>query len=478
MRIRCAYTNENGPVCRSVSENFYADGSLASEAARRARRPLVSPRLLHVPGRAPLHAIRASAGADRRAPAGGPGRSRGRVPGRAPEEPAQRLPSVRWLRVVPRPVAAAAGPASPASPSPSTAALRIDSSSCRIHARKCFQQGTSPNLNGQSYADTLVVPPPPDEPYVRVIPLGGCGEIGRNMTLFETKDDIVAVDCGLMFPDEEMFGVDIVINDFSYLRDRRDKLRALLVTHGHEDHIGGIPYFLREFPKCPIVGTPLTLALIKAKLKEHKPGDLQLVKVEPGDTVTYGGISRRVHPHQPFAGRRVRDRDPHAVGRVLPHRRLQVRPDADRRRSSRLRCHRARRRRRRAVHARRFDERRAPGAHALRTHRRRGVLRTSSRARPGASSSRRSHRTCRASSKSSIRRSASAASSRFWAARSPTSCSIASELKYLDIPDGLVIKLSDVDSLPAGASRRDDDRVAGRTDVGADAPVASAIISC
>ena len=121
-------------------------------------------------------------------------------------------------------------------------------------------------MNGQPYADTLVVPPPPDEPYVRVIPLGGCGEIGRNMTLFETKDDIVAVDCGLMFPDEEMYGVDIVINDLSYLRDRRDKLKALLVTHGHEDHIGGIPYFLREFPKCPIVGTPLTLALIKASV--------------------------------------------------------------------------------------------------------------------------------------------------------------------------------------------------------------------
>ena len=158
-------------------------------------------------------------------------------------------------------------------------------------------------MNGQPYADTLVVPAAPDGPYLRVIPLGGCGEIGRNMTLLETRDDIIAVDCGLMFPDEEMFGVDIVINDFSYLRDRRDKLRGLLVTHGHEDHIGGIPYFLREFPRCPIVGTPLTLALIRAKLKEHKPGEVELVKVEPGDTVKYGAFSAEfIHINHSLAG--------------------------------------------------------------------------------------------------------------------------------------------------------------------------------
>jgi ribonuclease J len=158
-------------------------------------------------------------------------------------------------------------------------------------------------LNGQPYADTLVVPAAPSEPYVRVIPLGGCGEIGRNMTLIETNDDIVVVDCGLMFPDEEMFGVDIVINDFSYLRDRRDKLRALLVTHGHEDHIGGIPYFLREFPRCPIVGTPLTLALIRAKLKEHKPGEINTQKVEPGDKVTYGAFTAEfIHINHSLAG--------------------------------------------------------------------------------------------------------------------------------------------------------------------------------
>lgn len=171
------------------------------------------------------------------------------------------------------------------------------------HAPACSQQGLLPTLNGQSYPDTLVVPAPPDGDYLRVIPLGGCGEIGRNMTLFETRDDIIAVDCGLMFPDDEMFGVDIVINDFSYLRDRRDKLRALLLTHGHEDHIGGIPYFLREFPACPIVGTPLTLALVRAKMKEHKPGELGFITVEPGQTVRYGAFAADfIHINHSLAG--------------------------------------------------------------------------------------------------------------------------------------------------------------------------------
>jgi ribonuclease J len=151
--------------------------------------------------------------------------------------------------------------------------------------------------------DTLIVPAPPSEPYVRIVPLGGCGEIGRNMTVIETNDDMVAVDCGLMFPDDEMFGVDVVINDFSYVRERAHKFRGLLVTHGHEDHIGGIPYLLREFPDLPIAGTSLSIALIKAKSREHKLGDVAFKPVQPGDRITFGSIETEfIHITHSVAG--------------------------------------------------------------------------------------------------------------------------------------------------------------------------------
>ena len=106
------------------------------------------------------------------------------------------------------------------------------------------------------------------EPAVRLIPLGGLGEIGLNMMLIEFGDDLIAVDCGLMFPDDELPGIDYVIPDFTYLRARRDAFRGVVLTHGHEDHVGALPYLLREM-QAPVYGTPLTLALVSEKLREH-----------------------------------------------------------------------------------------------------------------------------------------------------------------------------------------------------------------
>src|SRR6187399_2021792 len=113
---------------------------------------------------------------------------------------------------------------------------------------------------------------------VRLIPLGGLGEIGLNMMLIERGDDVMAVDCGLMFPDDELPGVDYVIPDFTYLRARRDAFRGVVLTHGHEDHIGALPYLLRELP-VPVHGTPLTLALVGEKLREH--GLLETADLRP-----------------------------------------------------------------------------------------------------------------------------------------------------------------------------------------------------
>jgi ribonuclease J len=114
---------------------------------------------------------------------------------------------------------------------------------------------------------------------VRIIPLGGLGEIGKNMMVVEYGDDIIIVDVGVMFPDEEMFGVDLVIPDTSYLADKKQRIRAILITHGHEDHVGGLPYILPMLDFPPVYATRLTQGLINIKLKEHRLLDKAQVNV-------------------------------------------------------------------------------------------------------------------------------------------------------------------------------------------------------
>ena len=134
------------------------------------------------------------------------------------------------------------------------------------------------------------------KPRLKIIPLGGLGEIGKNMTVMEYEEDIIIIDVGLMFPGEDMLGIDLVIPDISYLLERRERIKGIVITHGHEDHIGALPYILPQL-QVPIYSTKLTQGLISVKLKERKAlTDARLEIIPPGGDVTLGKFKVEFFP--------------------------------------------------------------------------------------------------------------------------------------------------------------------------------------
>ena len=127
------------------------------------------------------------------------------------------------------------------------------------------------------------------EPKLKIIPLGGLDAIGKNMTVFEGKGDMILDDAGLMFPDDNHPGVDLILPDYTYVLENADKLRGIVITHGHEDHTGTLPYLMKDLDRnVPIYRTKMTLGLIEGKFAEHKIKNAKLVEINPGDQIKLG----------------------------------------------------------------------------------------------------------------------------------------------------------------------------------------------
>ena len=186
------------------------------------------------------------------------------------------------------------------------------------------------------------------------------------MTVVEHDGRIVVVDAGLMFPTAEMLGIDLVLPDFSYLRERADDIEAIVLTHGHEDHVGALPYVLREIGLPPaIYGGPLTIGLVRSKLEEHKIRDAPLEVLDAGERRRSRPVRDRDGPHVALDPRLARGRAEDRARDRARHRRLQVRPDACRRRPGRRLAARRARSRGPALPVRRFDQRRPPWSRAV-----------------------------------------------------------------------------------------------------------------
>jgi len=141
-----------------------------------------------------------------------------------------------------------------------------------------------------------------EQPKLRIIPLGGVDEFGKNITVVECGEDMIVIDCGSIFPEADMLGVDLVIPDVTYLIKNKNRLRGMILTHGHEDHIGATPYVLKQTP-VPLYGTKLTLVLVDLKLKEHRVSGIPLNVVSPGDTITLRCFSIKfIHVNHSIAG--------------------------------------------------------------------------------------------------------------------------------------------------------------------------------